>query len=89
MKYKIYEEIPTNNYRPYESKHAVRPNPGDSIIVNRVDNSIIEVVCIKDNNSNKVDTCLSFPLGDNLCLMIPMKCNDNIAFVDINVLEGI
>ena len=89
MKYEIYEEIESNEHSPYERKNAAMPEPGDSIIVHRLSNHTIEVVCIKDTNEYKQDTCLSCPLGNGLCLNIPMRCNKNIAFVDINVLEDL
>lgn len=89
MKYIISEEISDGNNLPYLHKDAIQPNTGDELSVTTIKGGVINAVCVHNTYRYKGDACLVCPLGNEVCLHIPMKCREAITFVDINILEDL
>ena len=97
MNYHI-KEADHNISSPYDSKDAVIPEVGDIINTTLLNGKELTVICVHDNNTMsggyKGDTCHNYCCFGRpyvfACIHLPLKCNDDIMFKNIDdVLENL
>lgn len=92
------KEVDHGIKQPYNSKDSVKPKAGDIINITLLNGKESTVICVNDNNAMsggyKGDTCKHYcALGrayTPICVHLPLKCNDDIMFKNIDdVLENL